>query len=402
MLSNKLINKNFQLLSLRSKKFLEEKNKLLIKRNKETNIFDGFIFKLLYSQKYVGHLDITKIINEFKNKSINRTSYSQRAKIITEEFLCEYFSFLNIELNNLFYNNKQNNILVPCIASDGVKSIAYYSTKNKKCIKNKNDTFTFLSIGMFNITYNEPVLLKTLDHKNERKAMTDNLITDNIPKIYVSDRGFQDQKVFEKINNNNEYFICRLKGNTLMINKDIINDDYDVKTNIPNARIINYTINDSNYYIYTNIPRSMYTWETIKNIYHKRWDIEEYFKYIKATMKMNSFIERDWNSIKTSIYCNLIISKIVYFIKNIYSKKIKNDKTTINKIALTKDIYNKFLIRFIFNHKFSERFLIRFFKNAIDIISTSINKSNPRIGLLPYTKWYVKGYGKKYLLNEPD
>ena len=62
MLSNKFINKNFRLLSEKSKNFLEEKNKILVKRNRETNIFDGFLFKLLYSQKYVGHLDITKEI----------------------------------------------------------------------------------------------------------------------------------------------------------------------------------------------------------------------------------------------------------------------------------------------------------------------------------------------------
>ena len=53
MFSNKFINKNFRLLSEKSKKFLEEKNKILVKRKKETDIFDGFLFKLLHSQKYI-------------------------------------------------------------------------------------------------------------------------------------------------------------------------------------------------------------------------------------------------------------------------------------------------------------------------------------------------------------
>ena len=35
-------------------------------------------------------------------------------------------------------------------------------------------------MGMFNVTYNEPVLLKPVNHKNERKAMLDNLIGNNI------------------------------------------------------------------------------------------------------------------------------------------------------------------------------------------------------------------------------
>jgi len=71
-------------------------------------------------------------------------------------------------------------------------------------------------------------------------------------------------------------------------------------------------------------------------------------------------------------------------------------------VALTKDIYKKFLVRFIFNSKFSERFLIKFFRISINIIVTHLDISNPRKGMFPYTKWYVKGYGKKYILEEND
>lgn len=403
MFSNKFINKNFRLLSEKSKKFLEEKNKILVKRKKETDIFDGFLFKLLYSQKYVGHLDVTKEINDFKNKFTDRTCYSERSKLISEDFLNDYFLFLDNEINNLFFKNRNDSLIIPCISTDGTKSIAYYSSKNKPPNKkNKNDTFTFLTMGMFNVTYNEPVLLKTVDHKNERRAMLDNLIDNNIPNIYVSDKGFQDNRLFKTVSDNNDYFICRLRDNSLIINKDIIEGEYNVNTNIPNTRVVNYKMNNNNYFIITNIPSLVYSYTDIKNIYHKRWIVEEYFKYIKTTMKMNNFIERDWNSIKTSIYCNLIISKLVYFIKNIFSKKIKNKNQIINKVALTKDIYKKFLIRFIFNSKFSERFLIKFFKVSINIIVTHLDISNPRKGMFPYTKWYIKGYGKKYILEEND
>ena len=73
---------------------------------------------------------------------------------------------------SLFFKNKSDSLIIPCISTDGTKSIAYYSSKNKPSNKkNKNDTFTFLTMGMFNVTYNEPVLLKTVDHKNERKVI---------------------------------------------------------------------------------------------------------------------------------------------------------------------------------------------------------------------------------------
>ena len=403
MFSNKLINKNFMLLSKKSKLFLEEKNKILVKRNKETNIFDGFIFKLLYSQKRVGQIDVVKEINDFKHKFTDRSCYLDRTKLITEDFLCDYFKFLDEGINNIFYKDQRlNTTILPVVSCDGSKSIAYYSSKNKPSKKkNKNDTFTFLNMGMFNVTYNEPCLLKPVEHKNERKAMLDNLNNNSNPTIYVSDRGFQAEYLFNKLNNNGDYFICRLRSNSLVIDKSIINDEYYVNmSDIPNVRIINYKINDNDYYIATNVPKFMYNINDILNIYHKRWIVEEYFKYIKNNMKMDNFSEKDWMKIKASIYCNLIISKLTYLIQNIFIKKIKNKNQTINKASLTRDLYKKFLIRFIFNLKFSERFLIKFFKIAIDIIITHLDISNPRRSMFPYTKWYIKGYHKKYILEE--
>ena len=170
MLSNKLINRNFRILSEKSKCFLEEKNKILVKRKKETDIFDGLLFKLLYSQKRVTQDDVMKEINEFKNKFIDRTSYLDRSKLISEDFLCDYFKFLDKEINDIFFKERCNNTyILPVISADGTKSIAYHSSKNKPSKKkNKNDTFTFLNMGMFNITYNEPCLLTSIEHKNER------------------------------------------------------------------------------------------------------------------------------------------------------------------------------------------------------------------------------------------
>lgn len=81
-------------------------------------------------------------------------------------------------------------------------------------------------------------------------------------------------------------------------------------------------------------------------------------------------------------------------------KKIKKNNRTLNKTSITKDFYDMFIVRFIYGKKLSGRFLNKFFKSAIMVITTNRGDSNIRIGIFPYTKWYVKGYFKKYVIEE--
>ena len=404
MLSKKQINKNFQILSNFSKKFLENKNKELIKRKKETDIFDGFLFKLLCSQKYKTHDDVTIQLNKYKNKTTRRSSYEERMKLIDDKFLLEYYKYINIKIDELFYNDRN---IMPIIAYDGSKGTGYASINNSPIKNNKNNaTSTFLNMGFFNVSYNDPVMMNLLDHKNERKGSINiiNNLNNNNPSIFCSDRGFYGLEHFNSIVQTNNYFVCRMRNNCLLIDEN--KTDYMVNINkeyLKELRIINYTIKENNYYLATNLPKSLYKTEDIIDIYKKRWSIEEYFKYIKNNMKMDQIKDKDWNSIKASIYINFIISKIVYLIFNIFKKKlIKNNNHTLNKTRITKDFYESFIIRFVFGEKFTERFLVKFFKTSIIIITTNKGESNIRIGIFPYTKWYIKGYFKKYIIEEKD
>ena len=394
MLSKKLINKNFQILSKCSYEFINSQNKLYIKRERETNLVDAFAFKMMYTQKETGQVLVTNKLNKFKNTSIERSCYVDRIKLIDEHLLTSYYSFLDNKINELFY--KTNNTSYQICAVDGTKTNAYSSTKNQsfKSTK-KQDIFTFLNIGFFNVSHNDPQLLRSIEHKNERKAFYDNISTNSAQTIYVTDKGFMDYNMFSEINKSNNYFVCRIRDNSLIINKTVNEQIIHNYKNISFLRVINYKINDKYYHIITNIPSSMYTCDEIKNIYHKRWSIEEYFKYIKNNMKMDKFTERDWNSIKISVYMNFIISKLVYLITNLYTTKIKNKNRTINKTLLTQELYGDFLLKFIYNIKFSERMLIKFFNFAINIIVTHLGVSNERKSMFPHTKFYVKSYQKK-------
>ena len=406
MLSKKQINKKFTELSNFSKNFLKMKNKILIKRKRETDIFDGFLFKFLYSQKTKTHDDITKQLNSFKKKNIHRSSYEERLKLIDDKFLLEYYKYLNDKIDELFYKDT-NTCFIPIIAYDGSKGTAYATTKNTPIKKNKkNSTITFLNMGFFNVSYNDPSFLKLLEHKNERKGSIDIIKTMNNGKqsIYVSDRGFYGLEHFNSIAKTNNFFVCRTRNNCLLINKNKI--DYNVNINteyLKKIRIINYTINNNKYYLATNLSESLYQTQDIIDMYSKRWSVEEYFKYIKNNMKMDQIKDKNWDSIKSSIYMNFIISKLTYLIFNIYVKKlIKDNNHTLNKTRITKDLFDSFIIRFIYGKNFSNRYLIKFFRDSIIIITTNRGNTNVRVGMFPNTKWYIKSYFKKFIIDEKD
>lgn len=394
MLSKKLINKNFQILAKCSHEFISEQNKIYIKRERDTNLFDAFAFKMYYTQKEITQSLVTNKLNKFKKTSIERSCYVDRSKLIDDKLLISYYSFMDKKINGLFYKNKD--IPYQICAVDGTKTNAYSSSHNHTFKSTKRqDIFTFLNIGFFNVSYNDPCLLRSVDHKNERKAFYDNININSTPTIYVTDKGFMDYDMFSQINKTNNYFVCRIRDNSLIIDKTQNEQIINNYNSINYVRVINYKINDKYYHIITNVPSSMYTYDEIKNIYHKRWNIEEYFKFIKYNMKMDKFTEKDWNSIKLSVYMNFIISKLVYLITNLYNTRTKNKNRIVNKKLLTQELYTDFLLKFIYNIKFSERFLIKFFNYAIDIIITHLGISNERKSMFPYTKFYSKNYQKK-------
>ena len=71
MLSKKLINKNFQILAKCSHEFIHEQNKIYIKRERDTNLFDSFAFKMYYTQKEMTQSLVTNKLNKFKKLQLN-------------------------------------------------------------------------------------------------------------------------------------------------------------------------------------------------------------------------------------------------------------------------------------------------------------------------------------------
>ena len=258
-----------------------------------------------------------------------------------------------------------------------------------------NGSVTPLVTGIFNITTNFPVMLHMTKDKSERKAFME--LMKNTDKyennIFVFDRGYMSDAFFDHMNKNNLFFICRIKENSLYISKTS-NDDVIKNKNGNYVRIISYKINNKSYYISTNLlKKNEYSISVLKQIYHKRWNVEEYFKYIKMNMSISKNNEKQEKNIKKTLLANLIVSQITFLFTNLCKCNKDKDKI-VNKSTLTFGLYDTFLYRLFTCCKFTKYFVTNFISMYIKYINTNRDKSNKRICKRPNFKSYFKKYIK--------
>ena len=129
----------------------------------------------------------------------------------------------------------------------------------------------------------------------------------------------------------------------------------------------------------------------IKNIYHDRWTIEEYFKYIKQNMQLAKMNEKREIDIRKSIMSQLIVSQITFLFVNL--NKQADNKLIVNKSILTTGIYGAFLYKF-FNGKITNYFMSQFIKIYIQIIRSNKGKSFLHTCKRSNYRWYFKKHFK--------
>jgi len=259
-------------------------------------------------------------------------------------------------------------------------------------------------MGVYNVTYNYPVSMELANNKDERDAFLNFMNNRDGYKgsIFIFDRGFVDNKLFTYMDDNEINYICRLRGNSKMIKPD--SNDHIVKDNNNNQiRIITYTINNNNYYLATNLLNTEeYTINTFMDLYHKRWGIEEFFKFIKSNTSFDNMLEKDKTSIKKTIYTQLIVSRIVDLLAFIQGPH--PDKSyVVNKKLLAEAVYENFLLNFLYANKFNRRTIRTFMKTAVKYTHSQggTGKQYERKSSKPYSKWYIKKFNRKYI-SDPE
>lgn len=380
--------------------------KMTNSRVKKSTVLDGILFKLLYSQlnnsqpKTASNINHLKLVHKF-GLQLSRQSYISRENSIPLKFYEDLFTDISKYADINIY--KKNFSSQEIFLVDGVKNNLL---KTKDLIDNGYNTnindasITALSIGIYNITRQTPLNIQLVKHKNERQAFID--VIKNSEKlennIFVFDRGFPDGKLFSFMNENNSYFVCRIKDNMNIVPKT---DEHITIYNGVKVKVYKYMIKDSEYIIATNLLES--NMEMIKNTYNNRWNIEEFFKYIKSNFNFSYMNEKSEESIKKTIFAQLIITKIADIIIFLYKKYNTIDpKYVINRQVLLERLFNNLLFQMITRKGFNKHTIKDLLKESIVLTHTNKGKSVKITCNRPYKKWYIKKYINKYIKIKED
>lgn len=375
------------------------------------NLLDAIYYKFSYAKKENTKEKIVSSIN-YKNKTtLSRQAFEKKENNIS---LKMYNSIL-CKLKECYTDNFIEGIL---------KLVGIDGTYN-----NDNERNELLNMGFYDITNGIPIELKSFGKENKNKEIKS--ATDYIKAnldifkntIIVGDRGYFSYAFLNFLIVNDLKFIIRIKGNAEKFNPNYklspkTKGYKAIKNAIDNTRIIKYenifhktiyTTNSKKYIenhsvdiknnciISTNLTDvNTYSDDKIMELYKSRWDIEVFFKYIKANFKFQHMDEKSSTNYNKMYVCDLIITMIAKLLEKYYISKhcmkIKEGMTyKINKSNLVNGIFDNILYDII-HGTLTENDLDAFCESNIIIIQNKTNRSFPRTAKTPFKKWYVKGY----------
>ena len=157
----------------------------------------------------------------------------------------------------------------------------------------------------------------------------------------VTDRGYQCHKSFDRWQQENKFFVCRIKASTTKtcIKANEVDPDsivfYDavvllgtpgINQTEKQLRLVGYNIDGVNYWVATN--RYDLSAEQIALVYKLRWDIEKFFAWWKRHLKVYHLIARSEHGLMVQILAGLI----TYLLLAIYCHKQYNEKVSIKRV----------------------------------------------------------------------
>src|SRR5438132_4566302 len=188
------------------------------KRIKKTNMKDGILFRLLYSQLGESKGDVAKKMNWRSDRYINTSNYTRREQQIGSEI----YVGLNRTISK--FQDKHLKYNKNVCAVDGTRFNVSANPFSKIFDVNPNgETCSPLILGIYNITRGSVISYDIRTDKNERIAFADFLknnpdyLKDHPNTIFVFDRGFYSEEMVEICNEYNICYIFRLKKNALLL-----------------------------------------------------------------------------------------------------------------------------------------------------------------------------------------
>ena len=392
---------------------------------------DAIMFKFMYAQPNATKENITAFINNYnKTNSINQNKFDRKAYESKERNIpTEIYSMMAhrvIELYNdikSIYDNDHNNLVY--MAVDGSNT-------------NDNKYSVMLNMCRYDVVNKVPLDL-VCNGKENRNKEVEMLLNDvkNNPDNYknvvlIGDRLYFTYKFMNFLQEKGIKFIVRAKGDAKRLEKTTklqkgIKDKIICKLR-DTVRIVRcknkykkvvynrhrkkaekktYEIDVKNdCVLITNLlDTNTYSDDNILKHYRSRWEIEIYFKLLKANMKFQFMKEISTEQYNRLYMCELIITYILRLIEFLFLKENKistESKKKVNRkiISYTIKVNDSLLINGIFNTflndflhaRLTEKKINDLCSSYIQIIKNKTDRHFPRSSNKPFSKWYLKGY----------
>lgn len=191
----------------------------------------------------------------------------------------------------------------------------------------------------FDLNHSIPAKIFLTDGKSAERPYVEQILDPG--QTGVIDRGYQSYKDFDKWQNEEKHFVCRIKGNakkTVIKANEISKDSivfYDaivllgtkgINQTEKEVRVVGYRIGSTNYWVATD--RFDLSAEQIAAVFKLRWDIESFFSWWKRYLKVYHIIARS----EYGLMVQMIAGLITYLLLAIYCHEQYNEKVSIKRV----------------------------------------------------------------------
>jgi hypothetical protein len=192
----------------------------------------------------------------------------------------------------------------------------------------------------FDLNHGIPSKIYFTDGKGAERPFVDPITAPD--QTVVSDRGYQEHDLFDKLQTQNKHFVIRIKGNTTktivkknsLPAKSIVFYDAEVllgstenkNQSKQSVRLVGYRVAGINYWIATD--RRDLRAEQIAEVYKLRWKIENFFSWWKRHLRVYHLIARSRYGLMVQILAGLI----TYLLLAIYCHKNHGKPVTIKRV----------------------------------------------------------------------
>ncbi|MCP4652953.1 MAG: IS4 family transposase [Candidatus Omnitrophica bacterium] len=202
----------------------------------------------------------------------------------------------------------------------------------------KNSKKAKVHVG-FDLNRSIPRKIYMTDGKGGERPFVSKILSED--ETGVMDRGYQCHKRFDLWQEENKFFICRIKAGTkkkVIRTNPVMSDSivfYDAVVKLGTVgvnmtenevRVVGYEVDGVKFWIATN--RHDLSGEQIATAYKLRWDIENFFAWWKRHLKVYHLIARS----EYGLMVQMLSGLITYLLLAIYCHEKHNEKVSIKRV----------------------------------------------------------------------